>query len=150
MNAFSIPAFYLLVENLKDWIWIIFAKDHPFGSKIFLGHFLDISLFEFFAGMALYRIYLKMPTKHKINDIIVLGLMSLIIHLVLNFDDASHYSKLMLFFPLFLAKMDSFLFYILNSKIFIFLGEISYSIYLSHFLWIRYFLIKVWLLIFLI
>jgi len=107
---------------------------------------INMTIFEFFAGMAFYRIYEKYNRKHWINDFIVLSLLVLIVYLNVNYNYMDYYQKysyIILVFPFFLVKMNSFMAYIFSSDLFKFLGDISFSLYLSHVFWLDYFAAKV-------
>lgn len=131
---------------IAQWIWYYFS--HDCSWKFFLLKYFKINMtvFEFFAGMALYRIYKIHNEKHVAFDFIGLFFGILIIFLCICFNYMDYYqiySYTILIFPFLLVKMDGFLFNIFNSKLFRFLGDISFSFYLSHSFWLNYFAAKV-------
>lgn len=139
-NLLMIVAFLLILVVWKalfhffrtgEWVWL------------FLTYFkINLTIFEFFAGMAFYRIYLKYPTKHWINDCMFLFLTACIVVLCINFkftDYYAYYSYLILVFPFLLSKMNSFMAVIFGADVFKFLGDISFSFYLSQVFWINTF-----------
>ena len=161
------PFFYLMLVkiNKRNWVilnilligFVLFAL--IFGKAYWnyrhteqwvwahLTYFdINMTIFEFFAGMAFYRIYDKYPRKHWIADIIVLGLSIYIVNLCINYnymDYYQNYSYCILVFPLLLTKINSFMAFILRSNLLKFLGDISFSLYLSHVFWIDIFNAKV-------
>ena len=137
--------FVLGVLLLDKWLWHYYLN-HEWKFEHLKYFDINMTLFEFFVGMAFYRIYEKYNSKHWINDLIVVSLFGLIVFLCMNYnymDNYQIYSYIILVFPFFLVKMNSFMFCILNSAIFKFLGDISFSLYLSHAFWINYFKAKV-------
>ena len=145
INLLIIPLFYsflIIIQNFFHYLDFNEITIDPFLEV----HYINTTIFEFFTGMVLYRIYQKYPNKHHIYDIIVSFFIGLIIIISINFDYQHYhhyYSFIILIFPFFLAKMNNFLFFILNSTIFKFLGDISFGFYLSHYFWLIYFSKKV-------
>ena len=108
---------------------------------------LNRTLFEFLAGMLLYRIYEKHPTKHWIYDVIICVLTVILFYLCLNYNYMEyyqHYSYIILIFPFFLSKMNLYIDMLLSLREFKFLGDISFSFLLSHIFWLNVFAIKVY------
>lgn len=120
---------------------IYYVKNHEWINVLLVRNYIDKTIFEFLTGMILYRIYDKYQKKHWINDVIVLALMIVTYYLTSTYfidEHATKYMYIILVFPLFLAKMNSFMFKILNSDIFKFLGDISFSFYLSQLFWLEH------------
>ena len=117
---------------------ILVYSDIPNNDLFFIrGHS------SFLTGISLYFLYENYPQKSYIFDII--GLLVSLLFIVLLFifvriEDLlnADYSRIFLFYylllimPFLIAKYDSFNIYFLKSKILIFFGELSYTIYLLH------------------
>ena len=106
-------------------------------------HFINDTLFKFFMGMALYKIYEKYKKNHFLNDIVVILMISYVLYAINEKFEVKNYEPVLLLFPLPLAGMNWWVKSLFESKLGKFLGDISFSLYLSHFFWIKYFAEKV-------
>lgn len=96
---------------------------------------IKMTVVQFYFGVCQYNLYEKNKGKHWFFDVLLFFICLSIFYLSSHFDYLSHYpyfTILILIAPYFLARMDSIVFYLLNSKMLKFMGEISYSFYLGH------------------
>lgn len=126
--------FILLAASL-----INYAVEGSFPSEFFL--FYELYVFgkifrgveAFYAGICLYQVYeLKKETK-EIFDYLSLGTLILNMTIVIYVPYIYLYMYGWYLFTFFLVKSNSFMKYIFEMKILLFLGEISFSLYLLHF-----------------
>ena len=131
INIIIIFCFYLILISAKSMC-------HSFSWHLAL-HFVNDTLFEFFTGMALYKIYEKSKKNHFFYDVAVIVLIGYVILCSAIKLDIRFYEGILLVFPLVLAGMDGWMKMICESEIGKFLGDISFSFYLSHLFWIQVF-----------
>ena len=86
----------------------------------------------FYAGICFYQVYELKPEKEKRNDFLCLGALVLNILILIFGKEVYSYLYFWFVFAFLLVKSNSFMKSLFEGQILIFLGKISFSIYLLH------------------
>ena len=137
MCRFYTNTIFTLIGPFIMILLFFFAPEFPFFN-ITRGHA------GFLTGMAYYQLYLIYPDKNKIYDLVAICFSAIFIILLIVIPQLSpvqseyfYHTYLFYYFlialPFFIAKSNSIVHWFLNSQVIMFLGELSFTLYLLHY-----------------